>query len=187
MRRDAGFEALYAAHGRAVLAFALRRVERPEDAADVVADTMLVAWRRLEVVPPGDEGRLWLYGVARRVLANQRRGDQRRERLGERLRAHLQGVDPDHAGAVAVGQDMRAALLGLPAGDREILQLTSWEGLGPDEIAMVLGVSAGSVRTRLYRARLRLRQRLDGARQTAGAGHPPGDGRPPVRDAEDER
>ena len=69
-----------------MLAYVLRRVERAEDAGDVVAETFLVAWRRMDKVPAGDEARLWLYGVARRQLANQRRGELRRSRLADRLR-----------------------------------------------------------------------------------------------------
>ncbi len=90
-RRQARFDALYAAHLRPVLGFAVRRARQPADAADVVAEVFLVAWRRLDDVPPGDRARLWLYGVARGVLANQRRAAARRSRLGDRL-----------AGAVAV-------------------------------------------------------------------------------------
>ena len=84
--REETFRRLYAAHFDAVLGFALRRTDRPEDAADVTADTFLVAWRRLAHVPAGQEQRPRLYGVARRVLANHRRGDRRRTHLGERLR-----------------------------------------------------------------------------------------------------
>ena len=64
------FGRLYRDQGRAILAYALRRVEDQEDAADVVAETFLVAWRRLGEVPIGDGARLWLYAVARRVIAN---------------------------------------------------------------------------------------------------------------------
>ena len=79
------FRALFAAHERAILAYALRRVTDPADAAEVVAETFLVAWRRLDDVATGDGERPWLYGVARRVLANQRRGYERRDRLRTRL------------------------------------------------------------------------------------------------------
>ena len=64
------FRRLYTANFAALLAYALRRVEQHEDAADVVAETFLVAWRRGPELPAGDEVRLWLYGAARRVLAN---------------------------------------------------------------------------------------------------------------------
>src|ERR1700754_4129216 len=71
------FGKLYRDHGRAVLEYALRRVEAREDAADVVAETFLVVWRRMEEVPMGDAARLWLYGVARHVLANMHRAEPR--------------------------------------------------------------------------------------------------------------
>jgi DNA-directed RNA polymerase specialized sigma24 family protein len=72
------FEELYAANCGPILGYVLRRTDNPHDAADVIAETFLTAWRRLDAVPPGDEARLWLYGVARRVLANYRRGERRR-------------------------------------------------------------------------------------------------------------
>lgn len=155
------FRALYAAHFDALLAYALRRVDQRQDAADVVADTFLVAWRRVDDLPPGDEAKLWLYGVARKIVFNQRRGRQRRDRLGVRLRDELSGVverDPadDTTDRIAV----RAALSRLGELDREVLTLTVWEELEPREIAEVLGVSAQTVRTRLYRARGRLRDTL---------------------------
>src|SRR3954453_21065692 len=83
------FRALYDGNFTAVLGYALRRVDQPADAADVVAETFLVAWRRHPEIPDGGEARLWLYGVARRVLSNQVRGGVRRERLGVRLRQRL--------------------------------------------------------------------------------------------------
>ena len=78
------FGRLYREQGRAILTYALRRVEHPEDAADVVAETFLVAWRRLEEMPIGAGERLWLYAVARRVAANLHRAEGRRTRLAER-------------------------------------------------------------------------------------------------------
>ena len=155
------FHRLFAANERELLAYALRRVDRAEDAADVVAETFLVAWRRMERVPPGDEARLWLYGVARRQLANQRRGQLRRSRLADRLRAELpaavaaaRGTDDHRVAAVL------AALARLEEEDREILRLSSWEGLTPSEIATVLGVPAVTARSRLHRARKRLRSEV---------------------------
>jgi RNA polymerase sigma factor (sigma-70 family) len=187
----ARFEALFRAQAEALLGYALRRVDRPEDAADVVADTMLVAWRRLDEVPPGREARPWLFGVARRVLANGRRGRIRRDRLGERLRRELgRRTVPDPAGEVGTSVTVREALARLEADDREILLLTSWEGLQPTEIAVALGLPAATVRTRLHRARQRLRQLLaveDDDERRAPAGHVDRDERVLVRDTEDER
>lgn len=79
------FAAFYAAHLRQILGFATRRSETADDAADVASEVFMTAWPRLDELPPGDEARLWLYGVARRVLANHRRAHTRRARLGRAL------------------------------------------------------------------------------------------------------
>lgn len=158
---DEWFVALYHAHVTAVLGYALRRVDVAEDAADVVAETFLVAWRRPSAVPRGDGERPWLYAVARRVLANQRRGAVRRQRLGSRLRLELTGTVPDPAEAAAVDVDTERLLAGLPARDREVLELAVWEQLEPREIAVVVGSTALAVRTRLSRVRARLRRELE--------------------------
>lgn len=154
----ARFRRVYADNFPLLLAYAVRRVEQPEDAADVVADTFLIAWRRHRELPRGDEARLWLYGVARRVLANHHRAGVRRERLGERLRERLTTVfAADPAAGVPERLAVQAALARLGELDREVLMLTVWEGLEPREAATVLGVNAAAVRTRLSRARARLR------------------------------
>jgi RNA polymerase sigma-70 factor (ECF subfamily) len=159
--RATRFTRLFAATERELLAYALRRLDRPEDAADVVAETYVVAWRRLDAVPCGDAGRLWLYGVARRQLANHRRGQLRRSRLADRLREEL----PDAVAEFSKPGDHRSAALHvalerLDEDDREILRLAGWEGLTPSEIATVLGLRGVTVRSRLHRARKRLRQEL---------------------------
>jgi len=158
--REEIFRRLYAEHFDAVLGFALRRVDRPEDAADVTADTFVVAWRRLRHVPEGPGTRPWLYGVARRVLANHRRGEGRRAALGDRLRAQLSTAVADLSEEVVHRADVTAAMRRLSARDEEILQLHLWEGLEPREIADVLGLPATVVRPRLSRARARLREVL---------------------------
>jgi RNA polymerase sigma-70 factor (ECF subfamily) len=155
------FRALFEAEARGVLGYALRRVEDREDAADVVAETFSVAWRRIADVPAGAEARLWLYGVARRTLANQRRGTSRRRRLSARLREHVRLSDalrvpePDER-----ADAVRRALRALSEQDREVLLLANWEGLTPAEIAAVIGVPPATARTRLHRARARLRDEL---------------------------
>lgn len=154
------FRELYSAHVDAVLGYSLRRVDRPEDAGDIVSETFLVAWRRIGDVPDGVGARLWLYGVARRTLANHRRGEGRRTALGERLRHDLRAAVPDHAFAVTEQETVRAALARLADRDREVLELAAWEELEPREIAQVLGISPIAVRSRLSRSRARLRQVL---------------------------
>lgn len=152
------FRRVYAVNFEPMLAYAMRRVEQPEDAADVVAETFLVAWRRRRDLPSEAEIRLWLYGVARRVLANHHRSGARRDRLGERLRQRLRvavAVDPRRE--VPERLTVQAALTRLGELDREVLMLTFWEGLEPREAAAVLHVSPAAVRTRLSRTRARLR------------------------------
>ncbi len=162
---------LYREQGRAILAYALRRVEDPEDAGDVVAETFLVAWRRLDEVPVDDGGRLWLYAVARRVIANLHRAERRRTRLGERLAESLRtelATQPAPAGEAA---DVLRAMGGLGDDDRELLLLISWEELSPGEAAKVLGISSLAARSRLHRARRRLRDLLE-QREAAGSHGP---------------
>jgi RNA polymerase sigma-70 factor (ECF subfamily) len=153
------FASLYREHGRELLGYALRRSADPDDAADVVAETFLVAWRRLADVPPGEEARLWLYGTARNVLANQVRGSRRRDALTKRLREELGRELPAHQ--AAVGGAVLEALAGLGEADRELLTLIGWEELTPTQAARALGITPFAARTRLHRARRRLRARLD--------------------------
>ncbi|MFP5319991.1 MAG: RNA polymerase sigma factor [Acidimicrobiia bacterium] len=149
----------YRAHRGAVLAYLLRRCPSAADAHDALAETFLVAWRRPEQVPDGDAAvRLWLYGVARRVLANQRRAERRRRRLSERLQAHPGDElvpGPDEAGTE---REVLRVLSRLGERDREILLLSAWEGLSHAEIAAVLGCSENASAVRLHRARARLRE-----------------------------
>lgn len=151
------FEEIYEAHYAAIAQYALRRTQSADDAVDVVSETFLTAWRRLSDVPPGDETRLWLYGVARRVLANLHRGAVRRELLGVRLRAAIARSVEDRP---RDRDEVRAAFSRLSDDDRELLTLTGWEALSPTEIAKVLGCSRGTVRVRLHRARKRLAKEL---------------------------
>jgi RNA polymerase sigma-70 factor (ECF subfamily) len=157
--RTRQFEAIFDTHHRAILAYALRRTMKREDAADIVADTFLVAWRRLDDMPSGAE-LLWLYGVARNVLANARRGDRRREQLAENLRRELRSVDmavAEHPRA----DEVRSAIAKLARDDRELIQLAYWEDLSPAQIATVLQIPASTVRVRLHRARNALRTTLE--------------------------
>ncbi|HYY32175.1 MAG TPA: RNA polymerase sigma factor [Gaiellaceae bacterium] len=155
----AAFEALFRTTRADLLAYLLRRSTSPEDAADVLAETYLIAWRKLETIPKGDRARLWLFGVARNLLlksaTRRRSGDALVSRLAGELRA-ARAVVPEEEWSDHVS----AALAMLPEGDREILMLSAWEGLTPKEIAAVLEVSANVVRVRLHRARSRLREKL---------------------------
>lgn len=153
------FTAVFARCHRPVLAYAARRVDEPADAADIVAETFLVAWRRLDALPAGDAELPWLYGVARRVLANQLRGRRRRHALAQRLRDELDAhyvpePRPPEAARLA------GALARLGGDDRELLRLVAWEGLDNAQLAAALGLRPGTVRVRLHRARTRLAHAL---------------------------
>ena len=150
------FEALYRSCYEDLLRYALRRTDRPETAADVVADAFLVAWQRIGDIPP-DNGRAWLFGVARNVLANQHRAARRGVDLAARLRQELPRVtvlQPD------VPVEVAAAFRALAEADREILRLVAWEGLTADELALVFDCSANAARIRLHRARTRFTEAL---------------------------
>lgn len=159
------FEELSAEVSAPLHRYVARRV-RPADVDDVLADVSVVLWRRLAEVPA--DPLPWCYGVARRVLANHRRGDQRRLRLADRLRAEPSYTpeDPDHA-------DVHAALATLRELDREVVRLWAWEQLEPREIAAVTGLTPNAVSIRLHRARQKMAEQL--RKNPAPAGHEPDD------------
>ncbi|MCX4817696.1 sigma-70 family RNA polymerase sigma factor [Streptomyces sp. NBC_01239] len=147
---------------------------------DILSETMLVLWRRIDDVPglgtdpvPDPADVLpWCYGVARGCLANARRADGRRLRLVERLvRAHedAPAADADHS-------ELHAALDALGALDREVVRLWAWEGLAPRQIAEATGLTSNAVSIRLHRAKARLAAQLE--RKDAGRpGHKRDEGR----------
>jgi RNA polymerase sigma factor (sigma-70 family) len=164
----AWFEQLFRETRLDLLAYVARRSPSPEEAADALAETYLVAWQKLNAIPPGDQARLWLYGVARKVLLRTAGGRRTRHELVDRLARELRAARPPHTPFESAGQEsLRAALASLPERDREILTMTAWEGLMPVEIAAVLGTSANAVRVRLHRARARVRRKLDPERAEA--------------------
>jgi RNA polymerase sigma-70 factor, ECF subfamily len=151
------FERLFRSHYAAVVSYVRRRA-RADAVDDVVAETFLVAWRRLGKVP--DNELAWLLGVARNVLATQRRSALRREALGLQLTGA--GGEPEaiEAGGRLDGR-VSDALARLGLKDREALLLIAWDGLSPAEAALALGEAPGTFRVRLHRARGRLRRLLD--------------------------
>lgn len=169
--RRARFEALVRAVVVPLRRYAARRTDAGT-AEDVVADALLVLWRRLDDVPAGAE-LPWCYGVARRCLANAERSARRERRLSERIirldpPPVVAPVDDDRLPDPALAR----ALATLTADDRELLRLWAWEDLAPREMAAVLGVSANAVSIRLYRARRRLAAALGEAGKSRGpAGH----------------
>lgn len=163
------FESLFRAHRRAVLGYVLRRTD-PTTAEEVVADTFLVCWRRLEVVP-GD-ALPWLLGVARRCLANRRRAATRSGALLDRVRAAPAPAGGRDPGELLDARDtVRLAFAELPESDREVLRLAAWEELEPAAAARALGCTRAAYRVRLHRARRRLAARLAAAEGTTCPNH----------------
>lgn len=167
MSRDQGqeqravFAALFEAHFDAVLAYARRRTAQLSDAEDVAAETFTIAWRRFGDRPQDEAHHLpWLYGIARRVLANQRRGSARRSRLRERLIGLVQRAPSTGSARLASAVD---ALPRLRTDDQEILRLVAWEGLSHLEAGVALGITPNAAAIRLHRARRRLANELKGS------------------------
>lgn len=155
---EAQFEELYRTAGTRILGFLARRCDSPEDAADMFSEVVMVAWKRRRDLPSPPDDVLWLFGVARLVLLADRRMLARRTRTVNELARQLGPWhhEPDHAGAVALAQSLSS----LSDMDREVLTLSVWEGLNAVEIGEVLAIPAVSVRSRLHRARVRLRTQL---------------------------
>ncbi len=168
------FETIYRETRQSLLAYLLRRTGSTDDAADLLSEVYLVAWRRMRHVPADEGARLWLFGVARRLLANQRRRARTAADLAVALERSLVSHESQESSVqsgIAAG-DVAAALRELAPADRELLMLSGWEGLAPAEIGIVVGRPAPLVRVRLHRARARLRAKLDERVSAPGGEHP---------------
>ena len=148
-RSERWLEQLYESYATPVHRYALRRVSR-DAAEEIVAETFVVAWRRFAQVP--DNPLPWLYAVARRLVANHRRSDNRRHALLTRL-----GDSAPHTSYSPADSGLRESLATLRHSDREALLLVAWEGLSTAELAVALGCTEVAARARLHRARRRLR------------------------------
>jgi RNA polymerase sigma-70 factor (ECF subfamily) len=147
----------------------LRRRANRADADDALADVMLTVWRRLDDAP-SDRVLAWCYGIARRTLANQRRGQNRHLRLLQRIESEPRPSSTPAPFEAGTDPDLTEALASLGNDDREVLRLWAWEQLEPREIAPVLEISVNAATLRLSRAKKRLANRL--ARQDrSDAGH----------------
>ena len=138
--------------------YCVRRVPI-DDVNDAMAEVFTVVWRRLSTAPHGDDVRLWVYGIARNVVANQRRSARRTRRLTGKLASlgRSPGIGPEPV-VVRRSEDERliTALEELRPAERELLRLRAWENLSSIEIGQVLGTSADAVDMRLVRARRKL-------------------------------
>jgi RNA polymerase sigma factor (sigma-70 family) len=173
--RDA-FGQLFDLYARAVYNHGFRLTADWALADDVVSATFLEAWRlRGRVEPDGGSLRPWLLGIATNITRNLRRGD-RRYRAAALACSRLDQVVPDHAGTVDSRVDdgsrlaaAMAVLAALPRADREVFTLCVWEELDYASAAKALGIPIGTVRSRLSRAREKIRRELPSAqRQITG-------------------
>lgn len=168
---EAEFRGLYNRHYDAIHSYFLRRTG-PVNAQDLTAEVFVVAWRRIDDVPRGEEALLWLYGVAANVAAHQRRTVARKARLETRLRSvPANGTDEPEPQVVRRAEYDRvlAATARLRPTDQEILRLAAWEELPHDQISRLLGCSVAAVDQRLHRARKRLAKEY---RKVRAPGHP---------------
>jgi RNA polymerase sigma-70 factor (ECF subfamily) len=142
--------------------YARRRIDGAA-ADDVVAEALLVVWRRLDEAPTG-QALPWCYGIARRCLANRRRSDVRQANVVDRLMGERDA--PPGGGDDVLWE----ALADLDTDDREIVRLWAWEDLQPREIAVVLDISANAAAIRVHRAKRRLVDAME-RKSRADAGH----------------
>jgi RNA polymerase sigma-70 factor (ECF subfamily) len=153
-----------------LLAYFERRVVPREDAADLLGELMLQAWRNAGSAPTEEEQRrMWLYGVARNVLANHRRSVRRRSALVDRIRGHLAVVDnsPDESEEA----DVRDLVERLPEGQRELIKLVHWDGLTIAQAAQILHLNTSTARSRYAAAREVLRVAVRDSEAPSPRGH----------------
>ena len=168
------FSIFFRRYARPVTLYAVRRCRDPHDVGDLVGDTFLTALQAAgRYIPQTDTALPWLFGIARRMLARQRRRTASAGRLATRVGNVEPLVTEDEADAIGDAIDaarqrpaLGHALLSLSDGEREIFLLVAYDGLTPHEAAIVVGVSANAARLRLSRARKRLRDELDPAIRT---------------------
>lgn len=168
--RESWFDALFRQHATAVHRYLVRR-GAGDDAEDLAADVLTVAWRRREDVPSGME-LAWLYRTAAFVLANYRR------RTRAVPVAEVPDLPDDADPALRAVQDerVREVLAALLPRDREILLLNAWDGIAGDDLAAVLGISRGGADAALSRARARLTAAWAGTDADGGGASPAADG-----------
>ncbi|MGO4807054.1 RNA polymerase sigma factor [Arthrobacter sp. 2MCAF15] len=160
-RADA-FRSLYESAYGDLLRFVQRRTDTA-NAEDVVAEAFLVVWRRFSEAPADEnDARAWVFGIARNLLLNARRGEQRRQSLGIRLAEVSPNLlSTSHADLVGSRIDLSRAWTLLSEVHQETLGLAVLENMAAPQAAKVLGISPVAFRLRLTRARRALRLLLN--------------------------
>jgi len=157
---ESRFDRLYENHYQRIYAYALRRTHAPHDVPDLVADVFTTAWRRIAKVPDPPEDVLWLYGVARRVVSQHRRGLQRRSRLDNRLQRLPFALHTPDASDGSPDLRLTGLVDSLRPRDREVVRLIAWEQLDHAQVAYLLGCSTNAVAIRWHRSVKFLRDHL---------------------------
>ena len=160
--RESEFEYLYRVHAASVLAYCTRRTSR-EDAKDATSEIFMIALRKIDQVPKGDDALPWLYTVSANVLRNRSRSARRRTRLAARLQTQPREVVPSPEPIVvrhAEHQELIDALARLPEKDQEVLRLIEWEGLSREQVAKMMYLSRSAIDKRVTRAYRRLNSDL---------------------------
>jgi RNA polymerase sigma factor (sigma-70 family) len=153
--RPDGLHHALTANSRDLLAYLERRVDLREDAADLLGETMLVAWRRITKLPiEPEQARMWLFVIARNTLLNYRRGRRRQLAVATALRAELTTASAPHDTSLTL--DVRRAIAELPDDLAELVRLVHWDGFSLADSAALLGIPAATARGRYARARSRL-------------------------------
>lgn len=151
------FRLLYDDHAALVARYVARRIS-VDDVQDVVSETFLIAWRRLDDMP--DDSVPWLLATARNVIANKQRSRRRQRELGIRLAALPRWPTTTAVEDSAIDQRLVEAIKGLPSNEREAVMLVAWDGLDMERAAQAAGCGRSAFRMRLHRARRRLSKQL---------------------------
>lgn len=149
-------EALYRLVGPLLLAYLRGHVGRRGDAEELLQETFVIAARQPDSLAAVNSQRAWLFGIARNLV---------RDNLRRRARREIASLDVDPAAAIAEPVDerldaMRSAIRQLPDPQREVLELRLAQELSYAEIAEVLAIPTGTVRSRLHHAVAALRAAL---------------------------
>lgn len=169
MGDSAGFEQMYRAHVHRVYTHCVRRLGAIADAEDVVSQTFTAAWMRWEEITLEEyEGGVlpWLLATANNIIRARLRETKRRREILRRWATPFDEPDFSESVADRALQDQNLArvrrVLGLLSeSDQDVIWLCAIEGLSPASVATQLGLSAGTVRSRLSRALARARARYD--------------------------
>lgn len=159
--RKEKFRVLYKELSDDLWRYCRRRTVSDEEAEDVLAEVMLVAWKRLDDVPPGQRARPWLFGVARNTLRSSMRKRKRSTELTDRLVHEVLASPTSLDVPIEQTEALVDAFNSLKEKDQELIRLVMWDALPHVEIAEILGCSENAVAIRLHRARQVLADRLE--------------------------